>query len=212
MPAGTHNIFEKVLSSMAPWRVGYSNAETAQPGMNSVQPTSSSKKSDAPAEAAPGVQRACQQACWRFIWHQAAVLEHSAGVSLTHLMLASRDQMTQALLQSGSPLCWHTLALFHKGHQDIPKPAERPVANTSSGLGQASSFAGSQTGQECCGSHILNLLANAGPPACSNWGLRSEGRGWREQQQQQWAACAAVAAAGAGAACHPAAGHAAATA
>ena len=89
MTAGTRNIFEKVLSLVALWMVGYSDAETAQPGMKSVQPVSSSKQSDAPAEAAPGVQRACQQACWQFIWHQAAVLT-TALVCVTHTSHAAQ--------------------------------------------------------------------------------------------------------------------------
>lgn len=154
VPAGTRNVFEKVVSLVALWMLGYSKAETAQPGMKSVQPASGSKQSHAPAEAAPGVQSTCQQACWQSVWHQAAVLEHNTGVSAHISCCLTRDQMTRALLQSGLPLCWHTLHCSDQGDKDVPMPAERPAATASGGLGKGSRLAcvsSSQMGQERCG-------------------------------------------------------------
>lgn len=69
----------------------------------------------------------------------------------------TRDQMTRALLQSGLPLCWHTLHCSNQGDKDVPMPAERPAATTSSGLGKVSRLAcvsSSQMGQERCGNCI----------------------------------------------------------
>ena len=210
VPAGTHNIFEKGISLVALWMLGYSNAETAKPGMKSVQSASSSKQSDAPAEAAPGGNSGCQS-----IWHQAAVL---SAIQVWHAHIScwpTRDQMTQARLQKGLPLCWHTLHCSTGATKTFPSLQSVTLPTHPVALAGAAAWpkpAPPRWDRSAAAIDVRISLANAGPLACSKPDPCPAGCGWWEQQQQQWAASGAVAAAGAGAARDPATGHAAAAA
>ena len=175
VPAGTRNVFEKVVSLVALWMLGYSKAETAQPGMKSVQPASGSKQSHAPAEAAPGVPSTCQQACWQSVWHQAAVLEHNTGVSRTHLMLPDQGPDDAGVAAKWfAPVLAHP-ALLRPGRQRRPHACRASCCHCIWWAWQGQPLGLCQQLPDGTGAlrqlpfnACWNPLATAGPPACSS--------------------------------------------